>query len=81
MNRRNQSKTLICLMLTREQENIPLPEDSRHLKIGDRLLMAGPEGSRRLLLWGLANPNVLSYLLTGMDRPSGSVFRALSGSG
>jgi Trk K+ transport system NAD-binding subunit len=71
---------VICLMLTRGEENIPLPDSDRELQPGDRLLLAGREGSRRLLESGLANPNVLSYLLTGLDRPSGSIFRALAGS-
>ena len=62
------------LFLKRGKGNVMLPEDDRHLHIGDRVLMCGSIKSSNLMQWTLGNSNVLDYILTGDVRPQGYIW-------
>lgn len=69
---------LLPLLLVRDEGVVPLPEHSVRLEIGDRLLFCGTEQARNQLDWALHHLNTLRFLVTGEQRPDGSVWRWLA---
>jgi voltage-gated potassium channel len=55
-----------------------LPEDDIALQIGDRLLFCGRHLAERHMRWTANNFHALNFICTGLDRPSGTVWRWLS---
>ncbi len=66
---RHSNLSLLALVLQRDEKMIMLPDGSRELKTGDRILFCGTEQARRLLSATLENPYTLYYLHTGEDEP------------
>jgi voltage-gated potassium channel len=63
--------------LWRDGGLIPLPDGDSRVRTGDELLFAGSLAARRAQVGMLRNMNVSIYVLTGDERPSGWVWRAL----
>lgn len=72
-----QGLALVVLLIKRGGDTFLLPEDEFELERGDRLLLCGVGEARRQLELSVQNYNVLSYLLTGEDRPNGLIWRLL----
>lgn len=74
---RNRESTLPCLalMVVRGSQQILAPEDSFPIQEGDRVLMSGLPEAQRNMTWTLRNPNVLHYVLTGIEKPSGYLWQ------
>jgi voltage-gated potassium channel len=75
------SKPLPCValyLLHQDQQERLLPTDDMPLQIGDQLLICGHESAERHMRWTARNPHALSYICSGYDRPSGSLWRWLS---
>lgn len=67
------------LLLKRGESEILLPPGDTLLETGDRILFCGrPEAASRMQ-WTLNNLNALEYIITGIDRPSGYLWRRLAG--
>lgn len=63
------------LMIVRGSQRILAPEDHICIQNGDRLLMCGLPRAQTQLTWILRHPNVLHYVLTGIDKPSGYLWQ------
>lgn len=74
------SRKLSCvpLLLKRGHHLELLPDMETPLQDQDQLLFCGIDEARLAMKTTLRNFNVLSYVLTGMDRPSGSLWRWLT---
>jgi Trk K+ transport system NAD-binding subunit len=66
---RDESLRVICLMHTRGQAHAALPDPSTPLRAGDQLLLCGQPGARDWMQWTLNNPDVLTYVVTGVSLP------------
>ncbi len=66
------------LMVVDGEDDTLLPADDRLLRPGDQLLLCGPSETARRMEWGLFNPKVLAYLVTGIERPEGVVWEWLA---
>lgn len=68
--------TLSCvaLMIDRDGNKIMLPKDTEEVARGDEILFCGTTSAKRMLLATMNNPYTLTYLITGIDPPRGSVF-------
>jgi Trk K+ transport system NAD-binding subunit len=78
---RDEQLPAIILIQQRGLEHWPLPEFERRLCVGDKLLVCGRPGARDWMQWTLNNPDVLSYVTTGMRQPRGVVWRWLAQQG
>lgn len=74
---RDEQLPAICLMHKRGDGHRALPELGEQLRMGDQLLLCGRPGARDWMQWTLNNPAVLSYVVTGVSLPRGSVWRWL----
>lgn len=63
------------LMVLRGSQRILAPDDHFCVQNGDRLLMCGLPTAQRRQNWTLRHPNVLHYVLTGIDTPSGYLWQ------
>ena len=74
---RNRETPLPCipLMLRRGYENILQPKDDTKIKDGDRLMFCGQNEARQQMQWILQNDDVLMYVLTGEEHPSGYLWK------
>lgn len=68
----------VPLLLARGYATFMLPGPETQLQSGDRILFTARTGTRRAMDWGLNNPKVLEYLLTGIESPDGSIWRWLA---
>lgn len=77
---RDREKQMGCmwLMLRRGEKDTIMPKD-KHVKVGDRLLIASRAGAEPLMKWLLENDGDLHYTLTGEDRPDGWLWRRIAG--
>lgn len=77
---RDRSRPLaaIALLLDRDGKQTLLPDPDTALKSEDRLLMCGSGDAETRMGWVLRNHNLLDYVRSGMDRPSGYVWRWIS---
>ncbi len=77
---RERGERLPCvpLLLRRGDEDLLEPEDESLLWRGSIVLFCGAPEARDRMRWGLQNPKVLAYLLTGRDRPEGWIWRRLA---
>ncbi|HUT40100.1 MAG TPA: NAD-binding protein [Gammaproteobacteria bacterium] len=64
-----------------DQSELLLPEDDTLLHDGDRLLFCGRRHAEIHMLWTANNHHALNFICTGHDRPSGAIWRLLSGNG
>lgn len=71
---REENLHLLVLMVEREGSTILLPPDDFEPAVGDSLLLAGRQGVRRHLELTLCNANVLEFVISGRDRPSGWIW-------
>ncbi|MCF8004290.1 MAG: NAD-binding protein [Chromatiaceae bacterium] len=67
----------ICLMHTRGSHCCVLPDLSQRLRVGDQLLLCGRPEARDWMQWTLNNPDVLTYVVTAVSLPRGSLWRWL----
>lgn len=74
---RDREKYLPCIpmMLRRGYDNILLPEDDTKIKDGDRLMFCGQNEARQQMQWTVQNDDVLMYVLTGEEHPSGYLWK------
>jgi Trk K+ transport system NAD-binding subunit len=79
MDPRDRDNKLACLplLLTRDEEEIQLPEDTECLRPGDQVLWCGKPGAASWMKWTLRDPSVLMYLATGQTMAQGYVWRWL----
>jgi Trk K+ transport system NAD-binding subunit len=78
---RGTGKGLPCILLYikhRNNEELLLPDDDTPLQAGDQLLFCGQRHAETHMRWTAHNFNVLNFLCTGYDRPSGTIWRLLS---
>jgi Trk K+ transport system NAD-binding subunit len=71
----------VPLMLVREGREQLLPAADTSLEKRDQVLFAGTESARSLQKLTLRNANVLDYVQTGRDAPSGWIWQKLSRAG
>lgn len=74
---RDEYLPVLPLLLVRGAENTVLPEADTKLQPGDCILFCSPMGVRQRMYWNLRNENVLRYIQTGEEHPSGMVWRWL----
>ncbi len=67
----------IPLSIARAGEQIMLPADDQPVREGDEILFCGTEYGETMLAASMNNVYTLDYLVTGVDRPRGYVFRWL----
>ncbi|MBK1734422.1 potassium transporter TrkA [Halorhodospira abdelmalekii] len=67
----------VVLMLVRPEAVVPLPDLQVALDKGDRLLLCGTPEARHQLEWTLYHHNTLRFLVTGEERPDGTIWRWL----
>lgn len=68
---------VLPLLLVRDAGVVPLPDESVTLELGDRLLLCGTTDARNQLDWSLHHRNTLRFLVSGEQRPDGTVWRWL----
>ncbi len=61
-----------------DNEEVLLPVDDTLLQPGDQLLCCGRVEAERYMRWTVQNLHALSYICTGSDRPSGTIWRWFS---
>lgn len=70
---------MIVLLIKRRgdeaEQDILLPAAQEPLQPGDQLLFCGRYGSQSSIEWLANNLNVLEYVLHGVDRPAGTIWR------
>ena len=69
---------VVVLLLVRPEAVVPLPDLKVPLEPGDRLLCCGAPEARSQLAWTLVHRNTLRYLVTGEQRPDGTIWRWLA---
>ncbi len=76
---RNRDDVLPCvpLLVKRGYEDILLPPDNFKLERNDRLLFCGRSVAQRQMEWNGRNYDVLMYVLTGEEHPSGMLWKWL----
>ena len=67
-----------ALLLVRPEAVVPLPDLQVPLEQGDRLLCCGRSEARSQLRWTLGHRDTLRYLVTGEQRPDGTIWRWLA---
>lgn len=74
---RNRSRPLaaLALLARRGDRIVMLPGDDFALQPGDELLFCGRRRAQQRMVWVRHNVDVLSYIATGIERPSGWVWR------
>jgi voltage-gated potassium channel len=77
----DRTKRLPCvpLLLKRGDDKALLPEENIPLRSGDQLLFCGMAGTASEMKWIANNVNVLDYVMTGNERPSGAIWRWFAG--
>lgn len=75
---RERSLAALVLLVRREGRITLLPEPDFPLRLGDELLFCGRDEAQLRMSWARRNVNVLSYLATGVERPSGWVWQWLA---
>ncbi len=78
---RETSQTLPCVPLYlkhRNHDELLLPDDDTPLQFGDQLLFCGQRHAETHMRWTAHNFNALNFICTGVDRPSGTIWRLLS---
>lgn len=77
-NDRTRPLPCVALLLKRGAQLELLPDAETPLQAQDQLLFCGVDEARLDMKTTIRNLNVLNYVLTGMDRPSGLVWRWLT---
>ncbi|MCG5529778.1 NAD-binding protein [Halorhodospira halochloris] len=67
----------VTLLLVRPEAIVPIPDSQVPLEHGDRLLLCGTPQARAQLHWTLHHRNTLRFLITGEQRPDGTIWRWL----
>ena len=78
---RGSGDALPCVLLYirhRNNEELLLPDDDTALQPGDQLLFCGQRHAETHMRWTAHNFNVLNFICTGYDRPSGTIWRLFS---
>lgn len=77
---RDISTALPCVVLYLKHTNnneVLLPGNDTQLQDGDQLLFCGQPDAETHMLWSARNLHALSYICSGIDSPSGSLWRWL----
>lgn len=72
---RERSLAALVLLVQREGRTVLLPEDGLALRRGDELLFCGRYRAQQRMNWARHNVDVLGYLATGIERPSGWIWQ------
>jgi Trk K+ transport system NAD-binding subunit len=75
---RDSHLAVIPLLLNRDGKMVPLPSDEERLYRDDEMLFCGRPGTQNQMSWVVSNVDVMAYVQTGVERPSGWVWRLLS---
>ena len=77
---RDRDAMLPCVPLLLKRDGIPtlLPDMDRVLRGGDQLLFCGRKEAKEQMDHGVHDHQAIDYTRTGIDRPSGSVWRWLT---
>lgn len=75
---RHCSLPVLPLLIIRGEEEILLPDMEERLYPQDQVLLCAEYSSVGRITWTLANPNVLTYIETGEERPDGYVWQWFS---
>ena len=78
---RNREETLACIPLfcERSDREFLLPDNDTKIFPGDRILFCGQAGAHSMMEWISGNHNVLNYIQTGEEHPSGYLWRLMTG--
>lgn len=76
----DREKQLPCvpLLIKRDDEKLLLPDMEEQLQAGDQILFCGREAAKRQARHIVNDHRVLNYIRTGIDRPSGALWRWLT---
>lgn len=72
---RQRQLAALALLVKRGQETILLPQDSFALLPDDQVLFCGHSLAQKRMHWARHNSEVLGYIATGVERPSGWIWR------
>jgi hypothetical protein len=75
---RDRPLDMVALALLSGEESTAAPEDDQPVRLGDRLLVASRQDSRRVLEATLSHEPTTVYVLEGRFVPSGWLWRRLS---
>ena len=77
---RDLTECLPCvpLLLKRQHDDFLVPANDTILQPGDQLLFCGRKGAETHMRWSANDFNALNFICSGVDRPSGSLWRWLS---
>ncbi len=75
---RGEQLPCVPLLIKRDNEKLLLPDMEEELQAGDRILFCGLEEAMRQARHSVNNHQVLYYVRTGIDRPSGALWRWLT---
>jgi len=77
----DRERSLNCIALLRISRNSRelLPEDDTELLPGDKLLFCGTRHAFSTMEWTLCHGPTLEYMLTGVDKPRGWLWRRFTG--
>ncbi len=78
VSERSQKLDCIALMLQRRGSFELLPTAKTELQIGDKLLFTGSARAFTYMSWTLNNPGMLSYSITGEERPNSWLWKKIS---
>jgi Trk K+ transport system NAD-binding subunit len=68
----------VPLLIKRENEKLLLPDMEEELRAGDQILFCGHEEAMRHARHTVNDHQALNYIRTGIDRPSGTLWRWLT---
>ncbi|HFD81356.1 MAG TPA: potassium channel protein [Gammaproteobacteria bacterium] len=75
---RDERLPLVPLLIKRDRGDLLLPEMEEPLREGDQILLCGHERTTRLVQHTLYDAATLEYIQTGIDRPTGTIWRWLT---
>jgi voltage-gated potassium channel len=68
----------VVLLLHRKDKEVLTPDANTTIRSGDQILFCGHSKAAAQMAWSAKNHNVLSYIRTGVTRPSGYIWRWLA---
>jgi uncharacterized protein with PhoU and TrkA domain len=68
----------VPLLIKRENEKLLLPDMEEELRADDQILFCGHEEAMRHARHTVNDHQALNYIRTGIDRPSGTLWRWLT---
>jgi Trk K+ transport system NAD-binding subunit len=75
---RNMQLKCMPLMIKHNRSQTLLPEEDTPIKIGDQILFCGQSTACRKMRYVIENYNALNYVRTGVERPSGAIWKLIT---